>query len=280
MEDWFNESRSLQFLFQHKHITDSNFEIYTDTFDELSFEELKDELEEILNFSDITPYNLQHEKKRQRDIEAFKKLKLEKSSTDGYNILLLGYATSPFRDFESYTRIVVSLNEDDIQLILKHYNSSFASHESSPIFYTIKDISEAIYTMGDHEGTLQIDYDDISMRAKLILTRFGGTSEILRFDERSSFKTFLGFTPYWDFKPTNAAAVDSPVVYTSDKFLNLITIDKIHLKSYCIDALILDGKRQPILFSFVLNKPSGYKMLCEPETKQHKKKQKNLFCIL
>ena len=134
--------------------------------------------------------------------------------------------------------------------------------------------------MVDHEGTLQIDYDDISMRTKIILTRFGGTSGTLRFDERSSFKTFSGFTPYWDYKPTNAVQVDSPRVYTSVKFLNLSTIDKIHLKSDCIDASILDRKRQPILFSFVLNKPSGYKILCEPETKQHKKKQKNLFCIL
>ena len=29
--------------------------------------------------------------------------------------------------------------------------------------------------MGDHEGTLQIEYDDISMKTNLILTRFGGT---------------------------------------------------------------------------------------------------------
>ena len=42
--------------------TNNKFELYTDNFDEVSFEELKDELEEILNISDITPYHLQHEK--------------------------------------------------------------------------------------------------------------------------------------------------------------------------------------------------------------------------
>ena len=41
----------------------NKFELYTDSFDEFSFEELKDEVEEILNISDITPYHLQHEKK-------------------------------------------------------------------------------------------------------------------------------------------------------------------------------------------------------------------------
>ena len=42
--------------------TNNNFGLYTDKFDEFSFEELKEELEEILNISDITPYHLQHEK--------------------------------------------------------------------------------------------------------------------------------------------------------------------------------------------------------------------------
>ena len=54
------------------------FELYTDTFDELSFTELKDEVEEILSKSDITPYHLQHEKKGPRNIETYRKLKLEK----------------------------------------------------------------------------------------------------------------------------------------------------------------------------------------------------------
>ena len=34
------------------------FGLYTDTFDEFSFDDLKDELEEILTISDITPYHL------------------------------------------------------------------------------------------------------------------------------------------------------------------------------------------------------------------------------
>ena len=38
----------------------SQFELHTDTFDEFSFIEIKDELEEILSISDITPNHLQH----------------------------------------------------------------------------------------------------------------------------------------------------------------------------------------------------------------------------
>ena len=95
--------------------TSNKFELYTDTFDEFLFEELKDEVNEILNISDISPYHLQHEIIGPRIIEAYKKIRLEKSSTDGYIILLMGYARSPFADFESYLRIVVALNEEDIQ---------------------------------------------------------------------------------------------------------------------------------------------------------------------
>ena len=63
-------------------ITEENnkFEFYTDAFDAFSFAELKDELEEILNVSDNTPYHLQHQTITPRIIEAYKKLRLEKKT--------------------------------------------------------------------------------------------------------------------------------------------------------------------------------------------------------
>ena len=47
----------------------------------------------------------------------------------------MGYGRSPFRDFESYLRIVVGSDEDDIHLISKHYNSYFITYELSPGIY-------------------------------------------------------------------------------------------------------------------------------------------------
>ena len=169
MDGWIKKFRSKQFFL---YITEHNnkFELYTGTFDNFSVEELKVELEKIPSFSDITPYHLQHEEKSPRLIEADKKRRLGKSSTDGYIILLLDHARSPFRDFENYLRTVVNLNQTDIQLIFKQYNSSFVTYDLSQWINTNKDISEAVYTMGDHEGTLQTEYDDISMKTKLNLT--------------------------------------------------------------------------------------------------------------
>ena len=81
---------------------------------------------------------------------------------------------------------------------MKQLNEKFFTYESTPGIYTIKDIADVVHTMGDREGTLNIEYDDDTMKTKLILKRFGGTLRTLRFDERSVFKTLLGFTPYWD----------------------------------------------------------------------------------
>ena len=79
------------------------------------------------------------------------------------------------------------------------------------------------------------------MKTNLVLTRFGGIFGTLRFDERSFLDTFLGFTPFWDYTPTNAIHSESPGVFTSDKILNSSTIDKIHLKCDVIHGTILSG---------------------------------------
>ena len=256
----------------------NKFELYTDTFDEFSFHELQDEVAEILNIPTVTDDHLDDKATADRIAEAYRKLRSGKSSHDGYTILLMGYARSPFRDFESYLRIVIGLEEENIRLILKQYNEKFITYELDPGNYTIEDLKKAVYPLGDYEGTSQVEYDDTNKKVKLILTRFGETFGTLRFDKKSFFHTFLGFTPYWDYKPTNAIYADSPGVYTSDKIiLNLNTINKIHLKCDCFDGSIQDGVRQPILFSFVLDKPGGYKVFSEPETIHYKKINKSVL---
>ena len=80
----------------------------------------------------------------------------------------------------------------------------------------------------------------------------------MRLDKKSFFHTLLGHDPFFDYKV--------PGVFTSDKILNLNITNKIHLKCDYVDDSIQNGLRQPILYSFVLDKPSGYKIFSEPET--------------
>ena len=250
-------------------ITEENnkFEIYGDTPTKIQFLDLKDELEEILGIPHITRDHLLDDETASRIIDEYHKLSHEKKNSDGYTILLLNFSRSQFRDFESYLRIRVGLDDEDIQLILKEYNSHFITYELSPGIYTIQDISDAVHTFSGHSDIIEIGYNDISMKTKIILKykdlreNFGlGT---LRFDKKSFFHTLLGHDPYFDYKV--------PGVYNSNEIFNLNTTNKIHLKCDCIDGSIQNGLRQPILYSFVLDKPSGYKIFSEPETIHYKK---------
>ena len=176
-EDWMIGLVDLEVYNSIFIITEENnkFDLYTDTFDEFSFEELKDEVGEILNIPEITDDHLEGDILAPRIAETYLKLRSDKSGHDGYIILLTGCARSPYRDFETYLRILVGLEEDNIRLILKQYNEKFITYELDPGNYTIEDLKKVVYPLGNHEGTLQIEYDDLDKKTKPILTRFGDT---------------------------------------------------------------------------------------------------------
>ena len=186
------------------------------------------------------------------------------------NILAI-YIRSVFQDFESFLRTQIFLVEDDINLVLDEYNSSFITYELQPGIYTFKDISEALFNILQIEypepsNAIVIEFDDITRKTKLVVKE--GFIAI-RFDEKSFFSTFLGFTTGWDYKHYNK--------YVSQKIVNLSNTNKIHLKCDCIDGSFRDGGRPAILFSFVLDKPAGYKVFCDSETIHYKKINKSVL---
>ena len=99
------------------------------------------------------------------------------------------------------------------------------------------------------------------MKTKFVLKYIGGQGKFglgtLRFEERSFFHTLLGFEPFWDYKPSNSFRFGIPNVFFSDKFFYLSTTNKINLKCDVIDGSVVNGLRQPILYSFVLDKLPG-----------------------
>ena len=125
--DWMIGLVNLEVYNSIFNITEKNkkFEFYRDTSDKFGFLELKDELVEILDISHITNKHLDDEILGPHIIDEYIKLSTEKRNTDGYMILLYGYTRSRLRDFESYLRIVIGLDEKDFQIILKDYNSHF-----------------------------------------------------------------------------------------------------------------------------------------------------------
>ena len=186
------------------------------------------------------------------------------------NILAI-YTSSIFQDFESFLRTQIDLVEDDVKLVLDEYNSSFITYELEPGIYSYRGISEALFYIDQSENPqsdseILIRLDDITRKTKLVVN--SGIIAI-RFDEKSSFSTILGFNEGWDYKHYNQ--------YLSQKTINLNSTNKIHLKCDAIDGSVVNGVRQPILYSFVLEKSSGYKVFCEPETIHYKKINKSVL---
>ena len=219
-----------------------------------------------MGISDITATDLQDDIIGPINIEEYREQVTKRMKDDKYMKILAGYTSSVFQEFESFRRTEIDLVEDDIKLVLDEYNSSFITYELDSAIYTLKDISKALYNIFQSEypgpsNVIEIEYDDITMKTKLVVK--SGIIAII-FDEKSFYSTILGFTPGWDYKHYNK--------YTSQKVVNLGSTNKIHLKCDCIDGSVLNVIRQPILFSFVLDKLPGYKVFCEPETIHYKKK--------
>ena len=72
------------------------------------------------------------------------------------------------------------------------------------------------------------------------------------------FLVISDFISGWDYKHYDE--------FISQKIVNLSSRIKIHLKCDVIDGSVVNGSRQPILYSFVLDKPSGVEVFCQPET--------------
>ena len=231
----------------------------------VTYEKVRDEIERDLDISDITAADLQDDLIAPIIIEEYEKQVTKRMKDDKYINIVAGYVSSVFQDFESYLRTEVDLIEDDIKLVLDEYNSSFITNEISPSIYTFKDIFEALFNIlqseyPDPSNVVDIEYDDITMKTKLVI-RSGIIAT--RFDEKSYFCNVSGFTSGWDYKHYNK--------YNSEKSFNIGNANKIHLKCYISDGFVVNGLRQSILYSFLLDELAGYKVFREPETILYKK---------
>ena len=237
----------------------------------ISYTKVRDEIEKDLDIEDITAADLQDDIIAPIFIEEYTEQVTKRMNDDGYVNNLARYTSSVFQDFESFLRTQIDLVEDDVKLVLDEYNSSFIICELYPGIYTFKDISGALFNIlqSDCPGdcnVIVIEYDHIKMKTKLDVK--AGIIAI-RFDEKSFFSTLLGFTPRWDYKHYNK--------YTSQKIVNLSNTNKIHLKCDCINGSVVNGLRQPMLYSFVsfvIDKLPGYKVFSEAETIHYKKLNK------
>ena len=274
--DWMIGLTGLEVYNSVFNITEENnkFELYKFPDEKaggISYTKVRDEIERDLDFADITATDLQDDITGPTIIEEYRKQVAKRMKDGQYMNILARYTSSVFQDFESFLRTEIDLVEDDIKLVLDEYNSSFVTYELDPGIYTYKDLTIALFNILQHEypssnSEILIRLDDITRKIKLVV-RPG--IRAIRFDEKSFFSTILGFNHGWDYKHYNQ--------YISEKIVNLSNMNKIRFKTDVIDGSIVNGVREPILFSFVLDKPAGYKVFWEPETIHYKKISKSVL---
>ena len=274
--DWMNGLTDLEVYNSIFNITEENnkFDLYKFPDEKaggISYIKVTNEIEKDLDIEDITAADLQGEIIGPIINEEYKEQVSKRMKDEQYMNILAIYTSSVFQAFESFLRTQIDLIEDDVKLVLDEYNSSFITYELEPCIYSNREISEALFNIlqleyPSSDSEILIRLDDITRKTKLVVN-----SGIIarRFDENSFFSTILGFTAGWDYKHYNQ--------YLSQKIVNLSSTNKIHLKYDAIDGSVVDGVRQPILYGFVLHKPSGYKVFCEPETIQYKKINKSIL---
>ena len=148
-------------------------------------------------------------------------------------------------------------------LDLRYIPTKRRGYSLNPGIYEVVDLDKTLKHILPDNVKVNITIDDIRLKSNLKI------NQTLIFTERSFFYTILGFTqsrsyPLDDIDSHYQLIAGS---YKSDKPINITGIDKIHLKCDCIQGSIVNGIREPILYSFALSSPPGHKIYKEPRIK-------------
>ena len=167
------------------------------------------------------------------------------------------------------------LSYDEIMDIvdLKYIPTKRTGYSLNPGIYEVVGLNNTLKYILPDNVKVNVTLDDIRLKANL------KTNQTLIFTEKSFFYTNLGFTRsrsyplddiYGFYQLTSGS-------YKSDKPINITGIDKIHLKSDCIQGSIVNGVREPILFNFTLSSPPSYEVFTDPRVKLFKKINKSVL---
>ena len=167
------------------------------------------------------------------------------------------------------------LTYDEIMdiLDLKYIPTKRTGYSLNPGIYEIIVLNNTLKHILPNNVNVNITIDDIRLKSNLKI------NQTLIFTERSFFYTILGFTQSRSY-PLDDIDSHYQIIagsYTSDRPINITGIDKVHLKCDCIQGSIVNGIREPILYSFALSSPPGHKIYKEPRVKLFKKVNKSVL---
>ena len=167
------------------------------------------------------------------------------------------------------------LSDDEIMDILdwKYIPTKRTGYCLNPGIYEVVDSNNTLKYILPNTVKVNITIDDIRLKSNL------KTNQTLIFTEKSFFYTILGITRSRSYPLDDTDGFYQLIAgsYKNDKPINITGIDKIHLKCDCINGSIVNGVREPILYSFALSSPPGHKIYKEPRIKLFKKIHKSVL---
>ena len=170
----------------------------------------------------------------------------------------------------------LSFNEIIDIIDLKYIPTKRTGFSLNPGFYEVVDLNKSLKYILPDNVKVNITIDGVRLKCNL------KTNQTLIFTEKSFFYTILGFTrsrsyPLDDIEGFYQLIAGS---YKSDKPINITGIEKIHLKCDCIQGGIVNGIREPILYSFALSSSPGHKINKKPGIKLFKKVNKSVLSLI
>ena len=163
----------------------------------------------------------------------------------------------------------MELTYDEIVEILdlKYIPTKRTGYSLIPIVYEVVGLNNSLKYILPDNVKVNTTIDDIKLKSNL------KNNQTLIFTYKSFFYNILGFTQSHQ-GPLNDIEGFYRILPGSQKInkpINNTGIEKVHLKADCIQGSIVNGVREPILYSFALSSPPGQKIYKEPRIKLFKK---------
>ena len=150
---------------------------------------------------------------------------------------------------------------------MKYIPTKKTGYSLNPGIYEVVDLNNTLKYISPDNVQRSITIDDVRIKSNL------KSNQTLIFTEKSFFYTVLGFTRSRFYSLGDIEGFYQMIAgsYKSDRPINNTGLDKVHLKCDCNNGSIVNGIREPILYSFELSSPRGHKIYNEPRVKLFKK---------
>ena len=179
-----------------------------------------------------------------------------------------------YNDLEDLVyRFQLTYNEIIDVLDLKYISAKRIGYSLNPGSYEIVDLKNTLKYILPDNVKINATIDDIRLKSNL------KNNQTLIFTNKSFFYTILGFTQSRSYPLNDIDGFYQLIAgsYKSDRPINITGIDKVHLKCDFIQGSIVNGVREPLLYSFALSSPPGHKTYKEPRIKLFEKINKSVL---